>query len=123
VFPLTGIPSSQAHAADAADLRLGVLGALRQLACPAGGKLGDLLLHPPQALHLPCEAFGDLDILTGHQDTALADGVASHGDRGGDPLQGQVGDRRVAVGAEDEANGGAILVVRKMTTKRRVGWW
>jgi hypothetical protein len=46
-FPLTGIPSSQALSADAADLRLGVLGVLHQLACPAGGKLGDLLLHPP----------------------------------------------------------------------------
>jgi hypothetical protein len=84
---------------------------LCQLVRSASGKLGDLLLDAPQSLHLILKALRDLSVLAGHQDTMLADGVASHGYRSGDSLQGQVGDRLVTSGAEDEADASAILAV------------
>jgi hypothetical protein len=51
-----------------------VIVVLRKLARPAGGELGDLLLHPPPA-------------------SISSYGVASHGDRRRDALQGQVSGR------------------------------
>lgn len=57
----------------------------------AGGELGDLPLHAPQALHLVLESARDLSILTGQLDTMLAYGVAGDRDRGSDPPKGEVG--------------------------------
>jgi hypothetical protein len=87
-----------------------VLGAIGELAGSARGVFGDLLLGASQASHLFLEAVGDVSVLVGRLDSVLADGVAGHGDRGGDPLRGEVGDRLVAVGTEDEADGSAILL-------------